>query len=159
MQDAGGAGVVADPAFAPQLAELLLAVEGQRERRLGIVEGPPGQAFQEKAKTPKPFAKVRARAEEQGSVLASDPAQDLQRRRGVGPGLGVADRDLSAVREARFEPRFRLPVDYRNLVARPCKVPGTGRADDAGSENDDPHCPSPTESGEPPTLYDLAATI
>src|SRR5262249_33517792 len=122
---------------------------GERERRLRVVSGPAGKALHEEAQTPKPFADLRARAEEKRSILASEPAQDLARRGGIRPRFGMADRDLTAVGEARLQRGFGLPIDYRNLVPGAREIPRAGRADDAGSENDHSHARLRQERQEP----------
>src|SRR5882672_5677620 len=101
--------------------------------------GPTRQALQKEAQAPYPLLEIGARAEEQGRVLASEPAQDLERGHRIRPRLGMADGDLPAVGKARLERCFRLPVDHGYLVTRARQIPGTGRADDAGSENDYSH--------------------
>ena len=74
-----------------------------------------------------------------GASSCAEPLQHLQRRARVGPGLGVADRDLAAVGEAGFGGRRGLAVDDGDVVALLAQEVGRGDAEQAGAENDDFH--------------------
>src|SRR5690606_14128826 len=66
-----------------------------------------------------------------------EPLQHLQRRRRVGPRLGMADRNLPAVGEAGFQARRRLAVDDADRFTVPQIPIGGVDADHAGAEDDD----------------------
>src|SRR6266849_8491444 len=117
VQDAPCVKIVADARITPQLSQLLAAVQRKCESGIGVATGPARQTFKEKAQAPKPLGEVGARPEEQRGVLAPEPLQDRQRSGRVGPGLGVADRNLAAVCKTRLKRRFGLTVHYHDLVA------------------------------------------
>ena len=86
---------------------------------------------------------IGAQAEQQRRVFAGQPLQHLQRRAGVGPGFGMADRDLAAVGEAGFGGRAGLAVDDGDVVPLLAQVIGRGDAEQAGAEDDDFHEEAP----------------
>ena len=114
-------------------------MEGHREDLRDVLARAPREALVEEAKSPRPLRRIHARAEEQRRVLAQEPPEDLRRRAGIGPGLGVAHRDLAAVGERSLEPRAFAALDDHDLVARLREIPGARGADHAGAENDDFH--------------------
>ena len=55
------------------------------------------------------------------------------------PGLGVADRDLAPIREARLHARGALAIDDADVMACFAQIPGRGNADYTCTEDDDVH--------------------
>src|SRR6267154_2087495 len=86
VQDASRIKIVVDARIAPQLAQLLVAIQRKRESGIGVATCPARQTFKEEAQTPKPLGEVGAGPEEQRGVLAPEPLQDRQRSGRVGPG-------------------------------------------------------------------------
>jgi hypothetical protein len=103
------------------------------------VAGARRRAFTQELKAPEPLAHVRADAKEQWGVFLAQPLQHLQWRAGVGPGFGVAYRDLPAVGEAGFGRRGGLPVDHGHFVAELLEVVSRGHAEQAGAKNNHAH--------------------
>ena len=62
-----------------------------------------------------------ARTKQKRRVFPAQPLQHLARRTGIGPRLGVADRDLAAVGETRLAPGAHLPLDHRDVDAPPAR--------------------------------------
>src|SRR5258706_11193145 len=139
VQDARRTKIVANAGIASQLAQLLLAVQRKYQRGFGVAKRPTWQTFKEEAQTPKPLGEVGARPEEQRCVFAPQPLQDLEGGGRVGPRLGLTDRDLATIGEARLERGFGLAVHHRHFVAALREIPRAGRTDDSGPENNYPH--------------------
>src|SRR6058998_1885766 len=139
VQDASRIKIVADARIAPQLAQLLVAIQRKRESGIGVAAGPARQTFKEEAQTPKPLGEVGARPEEQRGVLAPEPLKDRQGSGRVGPGFGVADRNLPAICKTRLKRRLGLTVHHHDLVAALREIPRARRAYDTGAENDHSH--------------------
>jgi hypothetical protein len=102
-----------------------------------------GRAFAQELQAPQPLAHVGADAEQQRRVFLPEPLQHLQRRARVGPGFGMADRDLPAVGEAGLRGRRGLAVDDGDVVALLAQEIGRGDAEQAGAENEDVHEETP----------------
>jgi len=70
---------------------------------------------------------------------------------GIGPGLGVADRDLAAVGEARLQRGVLAPVDHRDGMARAGEIPRRRRPDHARTQHRHLHriasCSVPADLG------------
>ena len=129
------------------------AVQGEREDLADVVARPEGQALGEEPHGPRPLVPVGAEPEEERRVLAAEPLDDLRRRPRVRPRLGVAHRDLAAVREARLEPCGALPLDDGHLVAGAHEVPRGRSADDACTQHDHSHDdPHKRKRGKAPAL-------
>ncbi len=139
VQDALHALLVLDAGVRPQLLQGLAAVGAQAHDLLDVVARARGRAVAQEGQAPEPLAHVGAQAEQQGGVLPAQPAQQLQRCAGVGPGLGMADRDLPAVGEAGFGAGRGLAVDDGHFMTEGLQIVGRRGADQTGSENDDAH--------------------
>ena len=139
MQDALRALVVFDIAFAAQSLQRVAAVGAQAHDLLNIVARACGRAFAHERQAPQPLAHVGADAEQQRRVFLAQPLQHLQGGPRVGPGLGMADRDLAAVGEAGFRGRRSLAIDDGDVVPLLAQEVGRGDAEQAGAENDDFH--------------------
>src|SRR6478736_8827786 len=139
MQDAAAQVVIAQPGLLAHLAQAVAAVLREPGERAAVALEAAREAFEDEAQAPHPLRPVRARPEKQRRVLAPEPAQDLGQHRGLRPRLGVAGRDLAAVRERGFHRGARLALDHADLVARLGEVPGAGHADYAGAENEHFH--------------------
>ena len=97
------------------------------------------QALAQEGGAPEPLLQFGTRPDQQRRIRLPEPAQDLARRRRIGPGLGVAGGDLSAVGETRFECRAGLSIHHDDVVAGFPQEPRTGHADDAGAEDEYAH--------------------
>src|SRR2546425_11731909 len=64
VQDASRIKIVADARIAPQLAQLLVAIQRKRESGIGVAAGPGRETIQEGRGTPKPLREGGARAAE-----------------------------------------------------------------------------------------------
>jgi hypothetical protein len=102
VQDALRALVVGDAGVAAQLLQHVAAVGAQAHDLLDVVARARRRAFAQELQAPQPLPHVGADAEQQRRVFLAQPLQHLQRRARVGPGLGMADRDLPAVGKAGF---------------------------------------------------------
>jgi hypothetical protein len=85
---------------------------------------------------PHSHSQVGPQAKEQRRILAREPLQHLERRCGIGPGLGVRHRDLAAVGERRLHGGGVAALEHGDVVARLVEKPGSGDADHAGAEDD-----------------------
>ena len=120
----------------PDLLDEAAAFERHVDDLGGVPVGARGQAIDQEFRHPKPLMDVERRPEQKRRVAVEQPFEHLERRGRIGPGLGMADRDLSAIGEARLEARFRLPVDHADRLAV-AQIPiGGVHADNAGAEND-----------------------
>ncbi len=139
VQDALGPLVVLDARLAAQRLQGVAAVGAQADDLADVVARACGQAFAQEAQPPQPLQPVRPQPEQQRRVLAQHPLQRLPRCGRVGPGFGVADRNLSAVGEAGFGAGEGLAVDHRDLAAEAVEIVGAGGTDDSRAQNDDSH--------------------
>ena len=139
VQDAARAVIIVNAGFGAQRLEQRTAVERQAQYPDDVAARARRQAFEQKPHAPAPLREVGAQPEQQRRVFAAQPFEYLRRRGGIGPRLGVAHRNLPAIREARLEPRCRLALDHRYLVARPVQKPCAGDADHAGAEHNHFH--------------------
>ena len=139
MQDALRALVVVDAGVAPQRLQRVAAVGAQAHDLLDVVACARRRAFTQELQAPQPLPHVGTDAEQQRCVFLAEPFQHLQRRARVGPGLGMADRDLAAVGEAGFCCGRSLPVDHADVVALLTKEVRRGDAQQAGAENNNFH--------------------
>jgi hypothetical protein len=96
--------------FAAQLLQRLAAVGAQAHDLLDVVARARRRAFAQELQAPEPLAHVCPDAEEQRRIFLAEPLQHLERRARIGPGFGVADRDLAAAGETGFGSRSGLPV-------------------------------------------------
>ncbi len=143
VQDALRALVVGDAALAPQLLQRRAAVGAQAHDLTDVVPRARRRALAQELQAPQPLAQVGAQAKQQRRVFLAQPLQDLQRRARVGPGLGMADRDLAAVGKAGLGRRRGLAVDDADFVPLLTKVIGRSDAEQAGAEYDHMHESSP----------------
>ena len=139
MQNALGALVVLQLGALAQLLQRVAAVAAEAHDLLDVVARAGGRAFAQKLQTPQPLAGVGAQAEQQRRIFLAQPFEQLERRTGVGPGLGVADGNLSAVGEAGLGARRILAIDDGHIVTQLLKEISGGGADDTGSDDDHAH--------------------
>jgi len=139
MQDAAAELVVLQAELRAQRAQLLAAPHREGCDRRGVAMGARRQAFKQEAQAPPPLRRVAAGAKHQRCIRATEPAQDLRGRTGVGPRLRVADRDLAAVGEAGLETGPGLAVEQADAETGLRQVPGGRDAGQAGAENHDVH--------------------
>ena len=110
---------------------------------LDVVARARRRALAQELQAPEPLAHVGAQAEQQRRVFLPSHCSTLSGAPGIGPGLGMADRDLAAVGEAGLRRRRRLAVDDGHLVAELLEVVGRGHAEQAGAKNDHAHIENP----------------
>ena len=139
VQDALRALVVLDAGGRAQLLQRVAAVGAQAHDLLDVVARARWRAVTQKGQAPQPLAHVGADAEQQGRILLAQPLQHLERRAGVGPGLGVAHRDLAAVGKAGLGAGRALAVDDRDLMAKLLQEISRSHAEQAGAQNDYAH--------------------
>ena len=139
VQDALRALVVLQAGGGAQLLQRLAAVGAQAHDLFDVVARARRGAVAQKGQAPEPLAHVGAQAEQQRRVFLAQPLQHLERRAGVGPGLGMAHRDLPAVGETGFRAGRGLAVDDGHFVAELLEEVGRGHAEQAGAENDHAH--------------------
>ena len=139
MQDALRALVVLDAGVAAQLLQRAAAVGAQADDLPDVVARALGRAVAQEGQPPEPLAHIGTQAEQQRCVLLAQPLQHLERCARVGPGLGVADRDLAAVGETGFRAGRGLAVDDGHFVTLLLEVVGRGHAEQAGAEDDHAH--------------------
>ena len=124
MQDALHALVVLEACVLPQLPQHATAVSAQFHELGDVVACPRGCAFAQEPQAPGPLARISAQSKQQRRVFPGQPLEHLQRRCRIGPGLGVAYRDLSAVGITGFSRRQGLPVNHGDFMAELGEVPG-----------------------------------
>ena len=139
VQDALRALVVLDARGRAQLLQRVAAVGAQAHDLLDVVARARRRAVAQKGQAPQPLAHVGADAEQQGRIFLAQPLQHLQRRAGVGPGFGVAHRNLPAVGKAGFGAGGALAVDDGHLVAELLQEISRSHAEQAGTQNDHAH--------------------
>src|SRR4029077_7516055 len=91
--------VVLDAGLGAQRLEIGAAVKAEGDELARVVRMTRGRAFAQERKSPAPLRAIRAQAEEQRRVLASEPAQDLGGHLRIRPRLRVRHRELPAVGE------------------------------------------------------------
>jgi hypothetical protein len=143
MQDALCPLVVGNVARLAQLLQRVAAVGAQAHDLRDVVPRARRRALAQEAQAPQPLAHVGTHAEEQRRVFLAQPLQNLQRGAGVGPGFGMADRDLAAVGEAGLRRRRGLAVDDGDLMTLLSQEVGRGDAEQAGAENHHVHGKTP----------------
>ena len=116
MQDALRPLVVIQPGGGAQLLKRLAAVSAQADNLLDVVARASRRAFPQELQAPQPLPLVRAQAKQQRRIFLAQPLQDLERGTGVGPGFGVADRNLPPIGKTGFCSRGGLTVDDADLV-------------------------------------------
>jgi len=151
VQNALRALVVFKTQIAAQRLQSVAAVGAQAHDVPNVVARARRRAFAQKLQAPQPLAHVCAQAKEQRRIFAAQPLEQLERRAGVGPGLGVADGDLPAVGEAGFGAGRGLPVDDGDVVALLAQEISRGDAEQAGAHYDDSHKRTPRERYSQPT--------
>ena len=139
VQDALRALVVLDAGGGAQLLQRVAAVGAQAHDLLDVVARARRGAFAQERKAPEPLAHVGAQAEQQRRILLAQPLQHLERRAGVGPGLGVAHRDLAAVGKAGLGAGRALAVDDGHFVTQLREEISRSHAEQAGAQNDHAH--------------------
>jgi hypothetical protein len=134
-QDAACLLLVLNAGFGAQREELrpAVAVDGRDLGRVGA--GACRQALAQEGEAPGPLVRIGAQAKQHRRVFAPQPFEHLRRRSGVGPGLGVAGRDLAAVGEAGFHRGRVLAVDDRDLMPGAGQIPSARHADYAGAQD------------------------
>ena len=139
VQDALGTFVVGQAQVTAQLLQRVAAVGAQAHDLLDVAARACRRAFAQELQPPQPLAHVGTDAEQQRRIFPPQPLQHLQRRARVGPGLGMADRDLAAVGKAGLRRGRGLAVDDADVVALLAQEVGRGDAEQAGAEDDDFH--------------------
>jgi hypothetical protein len=91
--------VVFDTGLTPQLAQRRAAVETQVDELDDVLAHAPRRALAQERERPEPLLEIHARAKKQRRVVVEEPLQDSHGRRRFRPRLGMADRDLAAVRD------------------------------------------------------------
>lgn len=89
VQDAARQLVVVDAGLGTQRAQQRAAVTAQRHQLPDVMAQPRRRAFAQKGDAPAPLLRIGAQAEQQRRILASQPAQQLQRRPRIRPRHGV----------------------------------------------------------------------
>ena len=128
--------VVGDAALGRHHVELIAAVDGEPEHRLGIVPPALRCAVRQEAQAPADHPRQRPQAQQEGRLLAAEVAQDQFRDAGCGPGVRHPRGDQPAIGEAGLERRALLAVDQHHRMPVAGQLVGGGDADDAGAEND-----------------------
>jgi len=139
VQDALCALVVLDASGRAQLLQRVAAVGAQAHDLLDVVARTRGCAVAQEGQAPQPLPHVGAQTEEQGRIFLAQPLQHLERRAGVGPGLGVAHRDLAAVGKAGLGAGRTLAVDDGHFVTQLREEISRSHAEQAGAQNDHAH--------------------
>src|SRR5205085_4175558 len=88
---------------------------------------------------PGPLVGIHPQPEEQRRILAPEPLEQLDGGVGVGPGRGVADRDLPAVGERGLQSRPVAALHDGHFVPLACEIPRRAGTHHAGAENQDFH--------------------
>ena len=139
VQNALCALVVLQAGGGTQLLQHGAAVGAQTHNLLDVVPCACRGAFAHELHAPQPLPHVCPNAKQQRRVFFAQPLQDLEWRTGVGPGLGMADRDLPAVGEAGFRRGRGLAVYHGDFVAELRKVISRADAEQAAPKDDDVH--------------------
>ena len=111
-----------------------VAVGTQRHQLLHIALKGGVIALAQKLQGPAPLLPVQLEAKQQRRLVAEHPFQRFQRRIAVGPGLAVADRNLSRIGKAGLHGDVGLPVHDSDFVALFQKMPGGANANNSGAE-------------------------
>ena len=138
-QDATGLFVVVDAGFGAQVLQRAPAVQPQIEQLADILLGAARAAFGEEFQRPRPLPAVKAPAKQQRGVFFGHPFQRAHRRAGVGPRLGLADRNLAAIGIAGFDAGLRLAINHDDFMTGLGQEPGSGNSDNAGAQHHDFH--------------------
>lgn len=80
------------------------------------------------------------RAQQHRRVITPQVAQQEAEHAGRVPRIDQARVEQGAVRKARAEPGRDLTLQHCDLSALPLQVAGAGQADQAGADDDNPHC-------------------
>jgi hypothetical protein len=139
LQDAALEMVVRDAGLGAQRLQAVPRVKREVEALDRVVLRTRRQAFDEELHPPFPLPPVGAQPEQQRRILAAQPLEDLERRLGIRPGLGIRRGDLSAVGERSLEPGGWLAVDDGDVMAVGGEIPRRGDADDAAAQHEHPH--------------------
>jgi hypothetical protein len=107
-----------------------------------VPTGARGRALAQKPQSPAPLAGIGAQTKEEWGIFPAQPLEYLQRRTWIGPGLGVAHRNLAAVRKTGFGSRSGLAVDHGDIMPLLAQKVGGGDTKQACSEHDDFHVQS-----------------
>ena len=134
-QDAACLLLVLDAGFGAQRQKLRPAVAADRGDLGRVGAGACRQALTQEGEAPGPLVRIGAQAKQHRRVFAPQPFEHLLRRRWIGPGLGVAGRNLAAVGEAGFHRGRILAVDDRDLMPGAGQIPSAGHADYAGAQD------------------------
>ena len=99
-------------------------------------------ALGQELQAPAPLGRIELRPKQQRRLFVEHPFERLPGRLAIGPGLAVADRDLSAIGIAGLQGRTALAVHHGDLMTALAQMPGGADADDAGAQDDDVHAAS-----------------
>ena len=135
--------VILDARLLTQRLQAGTAVGAQVDELEHVVAGALRRALAQELQAPAPLRRVGPQPEEQRCIFPPQPFQQLHGCRRIGPGFGVADRDLPTIAEARLAGSPPVAFQYRHLVACLVQIPGRGHAHDSGTHHDHPHVVSP----------------
>jgi len=139
VQNALSALVVVDARAGAQLLQGIAAVGAQTHDLLDVVARARRGTLAQKLQTPQPLTLIGTQAKQQRGIFLAQPLQHFQGGTGVGPGLGMADRDLATVGETGFCGRGGLSVDDADLMTELRQVIGGADPQQAAAQNDDVH--------------------
>ena len=144
MQDPALQVVVVQIKFRAQFAQQPARIKTELDDFCDVGARATRPAFHEEVQAPAPLRRIESRPKQERRVVSGEPAQHLERRRRIGPRLGVRDRNLATIGKRGLGRSLRLAFYHAHVVAGLAQEPRRRRADDPGTEDHHVHCRRPS---------------